>query len=230
MRRLLVLGCSYSDYMAGGLTDVYGSILARTLGWEYIHEGAGGGSNHRIWRKLYEHVHRSVTPEDVIVIQYTTQERTEFWTARPPMASYMTPVSRGLTATVDESFDGGTVLRYKYGAGGWQNTLTDRRFFDQYERNHVSVAWAQHQFMWTHWLLQARLRDLGQRVIFLHNRHCPQVDLESPLDAWAFTEPWDLLQQPEYRYQPEDTAHMNLRGHHHLAGLLADHVRSLGWA
>ena len=229
MRRLLVLGCSYSDYMAGGLTDVYGSILARQLGLEYIHEGSGGGSNPRIWRKLYEHMTDSITPEDCVIIQYTTQERSEFWTAREPLRGHGQALAPGEVSHFDEPFDSGSVIRYKYGAGQWQNTDRDRDFFKEYERNHVSVAWAEHQFRSTHWLLQGRLLANHQRVIFLKNRMCPRFDLESPLDTWAFTEPWDLLQQPEYRYQPDDAAHMNLKGHHHLAHLLSDHVRSLGW-
>lgn len=215
--------------MAGGLPDVYGSLLARQLGLEYVHEGAGGGSNLRIWRRLYQHMTTDIAPKDIVIVQYTTQERCEFYSARPALSGYNRPLEPLEQPPFDEPFHDGCVLRYKYGAGSWQNTDHDRQFFREYERRHVSPAWAEQQFAVNHWLLQGRLIQTDQRVIFLKNRMCPRFDLETPLDRYSYTEPWDLLQQPQHRYQPDDTAHMNLAGHQVLARLLESHVRSLGW-
>jgi hypothetical protein len=45
--KLCVAGCSFSDY-AGDVANVYGAILAEKLNVDYIHHGAGSGSNYRI--------------------------------------------------------------------------------------------------------------------------------------------------------------------------------------
>ena len=51
--KIAVAGCSVSDYTGEGVERVYGEILAESLNVEYIHEGAGIGSNYRMWRKIW---------------------------------------------------------------------------------------------------------------------------------------------------------------------------------
>jgi hypothetical protein len=77
IKKLFVFGCSLSDR-----TDVdhsYGDIL-KTIGNfdEYIHEGAGVGSNDRIYRKIYNYItNKTLTPKDTIIIQLTQTFREE---------------------------------------------------------------------------------------------------------------------------------------------------------
>ena len=51
--KVFTFGCSLSDYM-WKVTKPYGQYVSEELNAEYIHEGAGCGSNERIFRKFFQ--------------------------------------------------------------------------------------------------------------------------------------------------------------------------------
>ena len=76
--KICVAGCSFSDYTK--VDKVYGEYLAEKLGYDYLHEGAGCGSNWRIWRQVYKNIRdHHLTSNDILIVQYTITERQEFY-------------------------------------------------------------------------------------------------------------------------------------------------------
>ena len=227
--QLTVFGCSFGDYLNGGVKRVYGDILAESLGWEYQHESRGGSSCRRLWRRYWE-LDRAGQLEGINIVQYTEPTRTEFWAARPPYSSWRTRADQDNPPCFNEEpHSGGTVIRYKTGSDQWQNSPQDQRFFRMYEHGYSGVAWAENDFLWQHDYFQQYVQSRGHRTIFLRCRINPQYPLDPQLDAWSFRDPWERLIDPQYRYEPDDTCHMNERGHGVLAELLHSHIQKLGW-
>jgi hypothetical protein len=228
--RLTVFGCSFGDYLQGGVARVYGERLALLLGRDYQHESRGGSSCRRLWRRYWELTQAGQLADSINIVQYTEPTRTEFWAARPPYSSWQTPSAPGQPpAFNEEPHSGGTILRYKLGSDQWQNTGQDQRFFSMYEQGYVSAEWARHEWSWQHDYFQQWITALGHRTIFLRSRIHPEYPLLDHLERASFRDPWQELTAEQYRYEPEDTCHMNDLGHSELAGRLADHIRSLGW-
>lgn len=230
--KLTVFGCSFGDYLNGDLKTVYGQELATALGYQYQHESAGGGSNHRMWRRYWQLDQEGrISDQDIVIIQYTNPERCEFHRVRKPYSSWNRPADhQNPPSWNEEVLADGVMLRWKLGADQWANTAIDRDFFKTYQDHYVSTEWAEQDFQWRHsqfcWALKGRGRS---RVLFLRNRIMSQFDLPPEFQAASFTEPWPQLTAPQFRYKPDDVTHMNHRGHRTLAGLLAQHIRNLGW-
>ena len=76
--KVLVGGCSVSDYTH--VDRVWGEILAEKLKADYIHQGAGCGSNYRMWRKVGQHImNGDVGKDDIVIMQYTQLHRREYF-------------------------------------------------------------------------------------------------------------------------------------------------------
>ena len=131
--KLLVAGCSFSDYCQ--VKKPYGEILASKLNVEYIHEGAGSGSNWRIWRKVIKYIlDGTITPDDLILIQYTERTRNEFCSVLKRDNIHFGPSSFEMVAITDRFNNDYSVLRYKLDSATWQNTPEEKLFFSQYEK------------------------------------------------------------------------------------------------
>ena len=77
MPKLFVSGCSYSSYT--GVDYPWGECLAPMLEYDYHHIAMGAGNNDRTWRILSRMIMESeITPEDLVIVQYTDLYRTEF--------------------------------------------------------------------------------------------------------------------------------------------------------
>ena len=104
---LLVAGCSVSDYSE--VKQTYGEYLANKLNLNYVHRAAGCGSNWRIWRVIFDAVNNKIiTPEDLIIVQYTEITRTEFWSDTISYSTLEDPVDTG-----------GVMIRWKLDADKW---------------------------------------------------------------------------------------------------------------
>jgi enterochelin esterase-like enzyme len=80
--KVIVGGCSVSDYTGPEVKKVYGEILANNINAEYIHHGAGCGSNYRIWRTITRMVmNNEIDKDDIVFIQYTDVSRQEYWSS-----------------------------------------------------------------------------------------------------------------------------------------------------
>lgn len=222
IRKLCVAGCSVSDY-----TDVdlpYGKILATDLGVDYLHEGAGAGSNFRIWRRITNHIlNNTITEEDVVVIQYTEIVRNEFWSALPnPVSNYTAPPA-------DLSHDGGRVIRWKPSAHTWQPYDEEKQFLKEFEQYFVSPRFSEEEFRVNNYNFQQMLKNHKIRTIFLNTTRSNLIsnyviDHFQPYQIFE-----DTHSNPEYNLRENDTCHFSEFGHRYMASELKSHIEKLGW-
>jgi hypothetical protein len=217
-RKLWVAGCSFSDYLPENRT-VYGRELSELLGWEYQHEGAGAGSNWRIWRRIGAAVTRgNITDRDLVIIQYTGLERREFWSAH----------SKQSTGVNTEKYPtGGSILRYKAWAWQWQDHPAENKFFRMYEANHVNTVYEREVFDLQHLQFQLLLQHYGIACVFIDGRHTSvrPLPLISPFDQRVYMEPPQFRADDVMNYSHTDNSHLCDLGHVEFAKLLYEHVK-----
>jgi hypothetical protein len=223
-RRLIVAGCSFSDYLANNKT-VYGQELATKLGCTYVHQGAGCGSNWRTWRVIGGMLLRGeITSNDLVVVQYTGMERREFWSRFTHKIA--TPAGR----PTREPYDQGCLIRYKSGANTWQPNPAECDFFKTYEENHVSVAYEAEWFALQHYQFQLLLKAHAIPCIFITSRIAvneTDIDLIEPYAQSKFYEPFAFKADRQNWYSDTDSAHFCDHGHRRLADILHAHVNTL---
>jgi len=224
--KLFVAGCSISDYTK--VSKVYGEFLAEKLGCEYVHEGAGCGSNWRIWRVITQHIMTgNLTPDDILVVQYTGRERDEFWSRFDPPVWEMAPNTLDHLCVTDVPQYGGSVIRYKAGAGIWQDGQQIKDFFDTYEKNHLCVEFERERFLAHNFMFQNMLLMKNIRTIFVRSRRAatlPMSELFPEFRKISFIEPAGDLTM--YDLSSTDSGHMNQLGHEVFAGWLYDHINT----
>lgn len=241
MKKLFVAGCSFSDYT--GVDHVYGEFLATTLNYEYIHEGAGCGSNWRIWRTITNHVlSGNLTSDDLLIIQYTDMTRNEFWTSlnQPPNTIRNSDYSHAVTARPDLSWlplvdrgpDSGYIIRYKIGAEKWQNNKKECEFFEMYEKYFVNSHFCKEQFKIQHYMFQTMLIRNNIKTVFTNSyRHgCRQFMCLPEFTPYMFTDPLPYSDCMQYDLGPGDYGHLNLTGHEIYANWLYYHITSCAWS
>jgi hypothetical protein len=225
--KLAVFGCSFADYLPQNKT-VWGRELAQLMGIDYLHQGAGAGSNWRIWRELATRVITGdILPNDIVIVQYTDLSRREFWSSK----SARNPDQPPAHSNRDPWPGGGDLLRYKALSWTWQDHRSEREFFKKYEENHCSEDYDRVWFELQHLQLQLLLREYGIRCIFLDARQTPLRPLTviAPFDQWLWLEPEEFDRRTDLEYKPGDHTHFSDQGHRELAALLYQHIRSLGW-
>ena len=117
--KLVVAGCSFSDYMEKN-SYTYGEQLAAFLGRKYVHEGAGSGSNWRIWRTVGNMVYNSTLDvNDILIVQYTNTERQEFWSQYSPDKPIIINGKKRRPLR-EEGPEDGSIIRYKMKAHTFQ--------------------------------------------------------------------------------------------------------------
>jgi hypothetical protein len=212
-RQLWVAGCSFSDYLPENHT-VYGRELAGLLGWEYQHEGAGAGSNWRIWRRIGSAVvSGNITDRDLVIIQYTGLERREFWSAHRN------------DACINDYEQG--MLRYKAWAWQWQGNPAENKFFRMYEANHVNTVYERNVFDLQHLQFQLLLQHYGIACVFIDGRHTSvrPLPLIAPFDQRVYMETPQFREDPSMNYSHTDNSHLCDLGHVEFAKLLYEHVK-----
>jgi hypothetical protein len=223
-KKLAVFGCSFSDYLPLNQT-VWGRELALLQDRQYLHHGAGAGSNWRIWRELGTGViSGKITDQDLVLVQYTRLERREFWSAKQGKRHH------GKTDR-DPWPTGGDLLRYKAMSWQWQDNQIENDFFKQYEENFVNEHYERVWFDLQHTQLQLLLQSYNIRCIFLDARQTPvrPLSVTSPFDQWLWLEPEEFNRRTDIEYEPGDHTHFSDQGHRELALLLNDHIKKLGW-
>lgn len=222
--KLFVAGCSISDYTK--VSKVYGEFLAEKLGCEYVHEGAGCGSNWRIWRTITRHImNGNLTKDDLLLVQYTGRERDEFWSRFDPPAWEMAANTIDHLCVTDVPQYGGSVIRYKVGAAVWQEGRRVKDFFDAYEKNHLCVEFERERFLSHNFMFQNMLLMKNIRTVFVRSRRAatvPMSELFPEFRETSFIEPAGDLTM--YDLSSTDSGHMNQLGHEVFAGWLFDHI------
>lgn len=225
IRSVTVAGCSFSDYLANNQT-VYGRELSLLIGSLYQHEGAGSGSNWRIWRRISSAVLEGrITAEDLVIIQYTGMERREFWSHHPHEPKPQWSVSR-------EPYAEGSLIRYKNQSWTWMDHRDERDFMRLYEQRFLCWQYEQELFRIQHLQFQLLLREYRIPTVFLDARHTPlrPLPLIEPFTQWQFTEPLWFCERRDLDNIPGDQSHFSDQGHREFAQLLYDHLQSVGLA
>jgi hypothetical protein len=225
-RKLCVAGCSFSDYTK--VDKVYGEYLAEKLDFDYIHEGAGCGSNYRIWRRIVGHIiNGTLTPNDIIVIQYTNPERKEFFSKNLPFPhqSYESKIR------IAEPYQDGSIIRYKYWSDAWQDYENDREFFKLYERDHINITYDREVFVVNHQMFQSLCSEYNMNVIFINGHYIGRNNLDFKINdkysQYTFHEDESFMYTMENRLAPDDMGHMSVLGHTRYSEMLYNHIKSL---
>ena len=129
-RKLFTAGCSVS--IRNSCSTSYPEELSKLLDYKLVNCAAGCGSNYRIWRTLTKHImDGNLTSEDILTIQYTEILRFEFYSKFP----------RAGEITMEDSYDDGKLIRYKFYSDKWQNTEEETKFFKLFEENHLNESY-----------------------------------------------------------------------------------------
>ena len=114
--KVFTFGCSLSDYM-WKVTKPYGQYVSEELNAEYIHEGAGCGSNERIFRKFFQYIREgSINTSTLVTLQFTELTRGELWfynVVESNVAGYDGGMDR------IEKYDSGGIFKYKWDSYKW---------------------------------------------------------------------------------------------------------------
>jgi hypothetical protein len=166
--RIIVAGCSVSDYSGSNVT--YGEVLASLSGREYVDESAECGSNFRIWRRITTMIRDSEIDEnDLLVIQYTTPERKEFYSHVEFDPNKDSPI--GKTKPLKEPYDDGSTIKFKFHSHVFYRNEEERRFLQILQEGFTSVNYDNEVFQNFQYMFQFMLNDLRIKTIFLREFH-----------------------------------------------------------
>tara|TARA_B100000902_G_scaffold32408_1_gene38794 strand:+ start:5662 stop:6333 length:672 start_codon:yes stop_codon:yes gene_type:complete len=209
MPKLCVSGCSFSNYARNHkVTKTYGELVAQHYNREYIHNAVDAGSNDRIWRTTTNMIlDGELTPQDVIIIQYTIKDRQEFWS----------PNTKINDNNLQELWkDDGSIFRYTAQAEhkvGKEKMLVDTiNRFSNWKFNEEVFRVRHNHFM-------AFLQVKGfEHAYFLkagmYGPYFEDKDMLIPYFKKKIINGSDLLDKEEYR---SDAGHMNQEGHENAA-------------
>lgn len=222
--KLIVAGCSFSDFTK---IDVpYGVTVAQKLGRNYVHEGAGCGSNQRIWRRITGMVlDGSITDQDLVVVQYTERTRQEFWTSYSQDSAYKGPNCKKNIKAVEDYRDGGHLIRFKYGAAEWQNNVEDKELFRLYEKGFISIEYATELFRVNNYNFQTMLARNNINCVFIKTWRYPynlDTEILPEFESIVF---YDSDIKEHHNLENKDYAHMNQEGHDFFADKLYIHIK-----
>lgn len=222
MPKLLVLGCSVSDYTK--VDNPWGKILAETLGYEYIHEAAGCGSNWRMWRRAYDLVNsKTVTPADTVIIQYTEFVRREFWS--PYQKESRALYGSNNKSFLSESYDDGTIIRYKADAHTWGDYVGPEKKFLKLYNHFVNLKFELEQFKMMHGMFQGFMQQQGfNKLYFLKAGGYGPLESSSDLEHF-YQKNWINASNCFSYHLPDDTLHMSQEGHANLASLVHKYIK-----
>ena len=165
MSKLFVAGCSVSDYTS--VNKVYGEYLSEKLEYDYVHEAAACGSNWRIWRKIGNHIiNGTLTSKDLLIVQYTTIERKEFW-SQIESGYYDKKYSyRDKYIPNNGYLPEGDIIRFKFSSYDGQSNSKEKKFLKMCE-NFINPVYEREIFDIQHLMFQSLLKDNNIKTIFL---------------------------------------------------------------
>ncbi len=221
MRKILVAGCSFSDYSCVDI--VYGEILSDLLGAEYIHEGSGCGSNHRMWRVVGNHIlDGNLTENDILIVQYTSVERKEFWSHNQGETVQKKQVN------LNEPYrNKGSLMKFKSSSSQWQRFQEEKDFLDLFEKYFCSTDYEMDWFKIMNSYFESFLLAKKIRTIFLETNYFGglyQLLNEDPHKKLYYR--WNKNLIDESLRLPNDYYHLSSKGHLILAQDLSEHIKS----
>lgn len=231
--KLFVAGCSFSDY--SNVSYTYGEKLATKLGVEYVHEASGCGSNERIWRVLTNHIRDDyLTSNDLLIVQYTTIERKEFW------SHFEGTDSVPKTINLNEKYKhGGSLIKFKYGCGSWLKHNQEKTFCNQFEKYFLSIDYEKEKFSNQNLMFQSLLHLKKIPTVFLTTSYIGKNEPSSNYFSFKNSSLPDYLDtsfnwfknetQKETQLTPDiDYLHLSEFGHQVLAEDLFTFIKEKG--
>ena len=150
-------GCSVSACYRPKCNDkslVYSKLLADKLGAEDKNFSIGCGSNDRSFRLFTNHIQSNlITPSDIVLFQYTTPERREFWSK-----VYSNHYLR-------EKYLDGQTFRYLPSTNG--HNKVENEFLKLYENNFINLEFNVEVLRAYHSGIQALANIKKIKIIFL---------------------------------------------------------------
>jgi len=218
--KLLVAGCSFSDRTH--VIKSYGDYLSEIMGATYIHEGAGCGSNARMWRVVTNAImNGSLTSNDLLIVQYTQITRNEFWTTSEDPSLSQIPIVPNKIRAINprDSFsDDGDILRYKPGSHAWQKNKNERDFFKMKEEHHTSNLFSFEQSKIQNFNFQHMLKINNIPVIFLKAlNYGYEIHNDNYFEFIEYSYTDQMLAEKNHDLTDSDPYHVNQRGHEFIA-------------
>jgi hypothetical protein len=211
--KLFVAGCSVSDYTH--VNEVYGEMLAKKLNYNYVHEAAGCGSNWRMWRKICNHIiSGNLTKNDLLIVQYTSNERKEFWSLNENSQAYDKIELR------EKYTNGGNIIRFKMDANTWQINKNEKDFFKMYEEYFINEDFENEVFNTQNLMFQTLLQKNNIPVIFFDfNVFHTYIDVLNTniINVYEITNDSSFFLE-------NDMFHFNQKGHEYIAEKLYNFI------
>ena len=222
--KLIVGGCSVSDYTPG-VDRVYGEILAEKIGADYIHHGAGCGSNYRIWRIITRMVmNNEINENDIVLIQYTDVSRQEFWSS-----SEKENLREDKIRLRDKKYDG-DIIRFKSSLK--MSDKHEQKFFDLKQSYFTSTGFDEERFEYNHFLFHNLMisKNIKVAYVVLDGAMAPynldKIHLFNKNGEIHITDGMCFEYPSKYF---EDTSHWNQAGHKYVADELEKFIKKEQW-
>ena len=215
MTRLVVAGCSVSDYTE--VDKPWGEYLSEQLSCEYLHLAAGSGSNYRMWRLLVSHiVDNKITADDTVIVQYTTPERNEFWSPRPRLGDDHIP-------------SGGSIVRIKTNTF-LENDGPEHKFAKLW-KNFINVEFELEKFKVNHIMFQCLMKEYGIKNLYFVQAGYYGYTL-GDLQLLELYKNNNIICRDIFKVEtclPNDLSHFNDTGHKLLAEIVLEKLEQNKW-
>jgi hypothetical protein len=193
-----------------------------------VHNAAVSASNDRIWRTTTKQImDGDITPQDLLIVQYTDITRTEFWSSgQCPRAYQKDPADTAAHIPMREKFADGNILRFKNDAHLWATYDNEKKFLEQYLNDFVSVEFELERSRTQNYNFQNMLYAQKIPVIFLHALgygHEIQNDNYFNFPVVEYTH--DMVDKYNHALSSTDAAHINQIGHKWLANHLYQFIQ-----
>ena len=228
MDKIFVAGCSFSDWSQ--VEYNYGEYLGKILDKPVGFYTSGCGSNYRMWRKLVPAItSRVITENDLLIVQYTSVERKEFWTSfessvPEDYGSHGHPIKG---SPMREKYSDGEVIKYKVHAHTWQHNTEEKFFFKSYEENFLYIPFEIELFNTYHTMFKALLNQYKIPTIFLRTDYSHDLlvlqEVTPPFEHFLNVQ---HVQIPELCFEKDTCSHLTAEGHKELANILKDYIET----
>lgn len=227
MDKIFVAGCSFSDWSQ--VEYNYGEYLGKILNKPVGFYTAGCGSNYRMWRRLVPAItSKEIAENDLLIVQYTSVERREFWTSfkSSNQADYGNNGHPSKGSQMREEYGDGELIKYKVQAGSWQSVPKEKAFFQSYEENFLYIPFEIELFNTYHTMFKGLLHEYKIPTIFLHTHYAYDIGLSSITSPFQHYLNVRHLQVPELCFEKDTCSHLTEEGHKELANTLAGYIKT----
>ena len=225
IEKLIVAGCSFSDYAE--VSKNYSDFLSNSLELQNVHGyTSGAGSNQRIWRKILSGVrNKQIKSDTLVVIQYTDIIRKEFWT-KNYKESFCTSKSPKSSKMREDYKDGGQIIKFKMGSHEWQDFPQEKHLMSLLENNFTSLRFDQENFKNAHFSLCNTLERYKIPTIFLGTGYIDNELIRTSRNKYLFNynlpKSFPKGESLKYCLTPNDCAHLSHTGHQKVAERIED--------